>query len=582
MLLPKVVRVDPDKCVNCHACISVCPSKFCNNATGDHVEINPDLCIGCGECIKACTHNARIAIDDFDEFLFDLRSGTPMVMIAAPGIAAEFPDTYLNLNGWFIKQGVKAVFDVSFGAELTVKSYIEYIKKNPGKTVISQPCPVIVNYIELYKPELLDYLAPAHSPMLHTIKMIRQFYPEYSNCKIAVISPCIAKKREFVEQGLGDYNVTFKSIKAYLENYAENLLSFPAVKYSGVQAERAVEFSSPGGLLTTAERWVPGISELSRKIEGPKNIYPYLDTLGESIKNGCAPALVDCLNCEHGCNGGTGTTNLDVPVDQLEAQIRKRSFEARKKYKKSGILAEARTKKRLKALIEKYWKPGLYDCRYINRSSDSRLLEPTNSDLQRIYHDMNKYVKEDMLNCPSCGYNSCELMAKAIFNNLNSPKNCHLYQNKKLEELNQIEMEGIKLLKDVTNKILTLSDEMKSFRQVFGNMNDSFESLDLSSQDLKKMVKSIENITMQTRLLSFNTAIEAARAGESGLGFSVVAGQVRKLAEDSKKEAEKITPVAEAVSFISEDLRGKVSKFYNIVSTMDNLLIELNTALKKD
>ena len=201
MGLAKVINVDSDKCQNCHACISVCPSKFCNNGSGNHVKINDDLCIGCGQCIEACTWKARTRIDDTEQFFADLRRGVPIVTVVAPAVAASFPTTYLNLNGWLKSHGVSANFDVSFGAELTIKSYLEHIQNNHPRTVIAQPCPVIVSYIELYKPELLEYLAPADSPMLHTIKMIKEFYPEYRDHKVAVISPCIAKKREFEETG---------------------------------------------------------------------------------------------------------------------------------------------------------------------------------------------------------------------------------------------------------------------------------------------------------------------------------------------------------------------------------------------
>lgn len=110
------------------------------------------------------------------------------------------------------------MFDVSFGAELTVKSYLSYIENNNPELVISQPCPAIVTYIELYQKELIKYLAPADSPMLHTIKMIREYYPEYKDHKIAVFSPCPAKKREFEETGMGDFNVTFDIFKKYMTN----------------------------------------------------------------------------------------------------------------------------------------------------------------------------------------------------------------------------------------------------------------------------------------------------------------------------------------------------------------------------
>ena len=101
------------------------------------------MCIACGSCLVACTHDARQFSDDFDDFLKKINNKEKMVAIVAPSIAANFPNQYLNFNGWLKSLGIEAIFDVSFGAELTVKSYIEHIKSNP-QAVIAQPCPAIV------------------------------------------------------------------------------------------------------------------------------------------------------------------------------------------------------------------------------------------------------------------------------------------------------------------------------------------------------------------------------------------------------------------------------------------------------
>ncbi len=280
----KVIQVDEQKCVNCHKCITACPVKFCNDGSGDHVNINADLCIACGSCITACTHEARTIIDDFQEAIAFLADGGPAVAIVAPSAASCFGNQFLRVNGFLQSLGVKAFFDVSFGAELTVKSYIDHIESNHPACVIAQPCPAIVTYIETYRPELLEYLAPTDSPMLHTIKMIRTFYPEYHDHAIVVVSPCLAKAREFQETGVDAFNLTVTSIQRHLSAIDRPIESFPEVEFTGYSAERAAGFSSPGGLLNTVKREYPDADTFTRKIEGPHHVYRYLDGLLEQIK----------------------------------------------------------------------------------------------------------------------------------------------------------------------------------------------------------------------------------------------------------------------------------------------------------
>ena len=276
--LRPVIRVDDEKCVNCHTCISACPVKFCIDGSGDKVKVIHELCIGCGSCIAACSHGAREGLDDFDEFLAALGRGEKPIVFVAPAVAARFPDDYLRFNGWLKSIGAAAIFDVAFGAELTVRSYLEYMKKTSPELVISQPCPAIVTYIEIYQSELLPSLAPADSPMLHAMRMVREFHPDLASHKIAVISPCIAKRREFDETGLGDWNVTLDRVAKHLEKEGIKLASFPELQFDNPPAERAVLFSSPGGLKETVERELPGSEPGSgmiiRKLEGPASIYP--------------------------------------------------------------------------------------------------------------------------------------------------------------------------------------------------------------------------------------------------------------------------------------------------------------------
>ena len=617
--LPKVIQVDKDKCRNCHACITACPVKYCNDGSGDHILINDDLCIGCGHCIDACTHGARYGIDDMTAFSDALSRKEKIVAIAAPAVASNFPSDYLRINSWLKSIGVRAVFDVSFGAELTVRSYLNYIAEKKPKTVIAQPCPAIVTYIETYKPELIEYLAPADSPMLHTVKMIHSFYPEFKDAKVLVLSPCYAKKREFVSAGYDEriFNVSFKSIAAHLQNAGVKLSSFKEVPYDNPPAERAVLFPTPGGLLATAERDLPGISEKSRKIEGKDMIYPYLETLPAVIKSGRAPVIVDCLNCGHGCNAGPATLERNALPDELEHRVAFRSGKMKERYRPTML---RKTPESVAAVTKKYWKPGLYVRKYEDCSRRVTLKKPDAAEKERIFAQMHKYTEQDIFNCSACGYGSCEDMAFAIYNGLNRPENCHYYEKaallleresvmrqkeeteKALAELNQShsllnehekakhrlaetvsntssELEATNMsIADMTMRLFELS-RMQEER--LNALSSKVRSAEVITDQFTPVVESITDISEQTNMLALNAAIEAARVGSAGMGFAVVSNEVKKLAESSQSEARKIIPFAASIRKTFEDISAATSDVLTQFGEIATLTANVTTATEE-
>ena len=354
--------------------------------------------------------------------------------------------------------------------------------------------------------------------MVHTMKMVRTFYPEYASAKFVILSPCFAKKREFDEVGIGDFNVTYKSVDAYLKSKAIKLSSYPRVDYDNPPAERAVLFSTPGGLLRTAIREAPGIDKSARKIEGVPFVYHYLSHLKDGIAKNESPLLIDCLSCEMGCNGGPGTMNRKKGPDEIESLIESRNREAQGLIREKGLL---RTKKgaraRLRKLVKKYWKPGLYDRSYVNRSAGYRTIRiPSAAELKVVYEETHKTRPEHFLNCSSCGYNDCEQMAVAIFNGLNRPENCRHYKE---IALNMAAMQ--KIDKEIGSTVVEVGARMDEAMSRASSVAAAAEQLSATANGLAKS-------TSEARQLTENASMKIDAFGDIIKNLGTAAGRSQR------------------------------------------------------
>ncbi len=142
---------------------------------------------------------------------------------------------------------------------------------------------------------------------------------------------------------------------------------------------------------------------------------------------------------------------------------------------------------------------------------------------------------------------------------------------------------------ELTNTIITVSEETDEvFKKIETSQNELTTIKDLSGQTIEasqemqhdmdelsevisrmsEVIAGIDSISLQTNLLSLNASIEAARAGEAGRGFSVVAGEIRALAEETQKLTGNMRTFVENIKEASQKSVESAANTINALGSM--------------
>ena len=298
---------DPNKCVLCGRCVTMCRSVQGIGAIdfvgrgfrtkvvpGFSAGLNVSDCVYCGQCARVCPTGAIVERSHVEGVVAALADpDTVVVAQVAPAVPATLLErrtktqgvhTMLErLAGALKTVGFDAVFDTSFAADLTVmEEATELLDRlgNGGVLPLFTSCsPAWVQFVEAHRPDLIPHLSTCKSPAQMAGTLIKEIYPAYAGIGdrrlvVVAIMPCTAKKFEAQDQSGVDYVLTTRELDALWRRFGVDLARFteampldpPFAKASG--AGRL--FAGSGGLMEAAVRTAHKLITGSELDGGPR------------------------------------------------------------------------------------------------------------------------------------------------------------------------------------------------------------------------------------------------------------------------------------------------------------------------
>ena len=423
-------------CVGCTRCIRKCRVNAMYMENGQAC-ISEDLCVLCGECIKSCPMGALFYQSDTRKVQSWLEAGRKVVLSISPAYYAAWEHFSGRQVITALRQaGFSAIHETSEAMAAITSEYADFVSVNAMNNIITSYCPTINRLIQVYYPDLIQYMAPIKTPISAHGEYLRKKYGD--DAIIVYAGPCYSQAKEAMrvenEKAI-DAVLTLEELHRLIHRMNLNVTNLPESEPDNADTGIHMRYTTAGGVIQALRlhKGFPDTHYTSFHISGLGNCMSVLEEIQKGYYNNC---VIELSACAGGCVNG--------PAKPKHGSGTKNNLLLERDFTSDNVTPD---------FVKDFLKTTTIGCLYYDRSVD--LPMPSDEEIKDILKTMGRANKLLELDCGGCGYPTCRANAIAIHQGRSTIDTCIQYLHNKARSLSGF------ILEATPNLILLVDNQLK-------------------------------------------------------------------------------------------------------------------------